>query len=89
VPTYEYKCDGCGVFEMEQRITEPALEQCPHCHSSVRRLISRNIGIVFKGSGFYINDSRKNSEACSTESSCKPDNCQSASCSKSEEKAAS
>ncbi len=58
MPTYEYDCPKCGRFQYEQRITDPALETCPHCGSPVRRLISRNIGIIFKGSGFHITDYR-------------------------------
>jgi putative FmdB family regulatory protein len=56
MPTYDYKCEKCGRFEKTQRITEPALTQCPTCGSPVERLISKNVGVVFKGSGFYCTD---------------------------------
>ncbi len=56
MPMYDYKCEKCGPFEKRQKITEPALEQCPNCGGSVFRLISKNVGIVFKGSGFYKTD---------------------------------
>jgi putative FmdB family regulatory protein len=59
MPTYEYKCEHCGHFQATQRITEPPLEKCPTCGQSVERLISRNVAIVFKGSGFYCTDNRK------------------------------
>ncbi|MEW6663222.1 MAG: FmdB family zinc ribbon protein [Bacillota bacterium] len=59
MPTYDYKCPKCGVFEQFQAITEKPLEQCPDCHNPVQRLISKNVGIMFKGSGFYVTDNRK------------------------------
>ena len=55
MPTYEYKCDKCGRFELEQRITEDPIKKCPTCGGEVKRLISAS-GIMFKGSGFHIND---------------------------------
>jgi putative FmdB family regulatory protein len=57
MPTYVYECSNCSdVFEVEQRITESALTAC-HCGSegTVKRLI-QPAGIMFKGSGFHIND---------------------------------
>ncbi|HET7559373.1 MAG TPA: FmdB family zinc ribbon protein [Limnochordia bacterium] len=61
MPVYEYKCPNCGRFEVTQSIKADALKSCPTCEASVERLISRNVGIIFKGSGFYITDSRKGS----------------------------
>lgn len=58
MPTYEYKCGSCGVFEFFQKITDQPLTSCPQCGGEVRRLISQNAGIIFKGSGFYITDHR-------------------------------
>ncbi|NLV91656.1 MAG: hypothetical protein GX030_04575 [Firmicutes bacterium] len=77
MPTYEYKCEKCGKFEVEQRITAEPLQTCPTCNSSVQRLISNNVGIIFKGSGFYVTDNRPsngkeataNSESASGEAS--------------------
>jgi len=57
VPIYDYKCKQCGRFEQVQKITEPVLQECPVCGSIVERLISKNVGIVLKGAGFYSNDS--------------------------------
>ncbi|NLJ73097.1 MAG: transcriptional regulator [Syntrophomonadaceae bacterium] len=57
MPVYDYRCDKCGDFEYSQRITEDALEVCPTCNSPVTRLISRNVAIILKGSGFYKTDS--------------------------------
>ncbi len=62
MPTYDYECSQCGRFQYSQRITEPALEVCPNCGSPVRRLISRNVGIIFKGPGFYTTDYRHKDE---------------------------
>jgi putative FmdB family regulatory protein len=72
MPTYEYKCTVCeNLFEIDQHISDKPLTSCPTCQGKVRRLISGGAGISFKGSGFYINDSRKQKE------SPKPENCKS------------
>jgi putative FmdB family regulatory protein len=63
MPTYEYRCEHCGRFQVKQRITESPLEKCPTCGRPVERLISRNVAIVFKGSGFYCTDNRTDSGA--------------------------
>lgn len=56
MPTYVYECKDCGdSFEVEQRITEDPLTDCK-CGGRVRRVI-QPVGIAFKGSGFYVNDS--------------------------------
>ncbi len=56
MPTYEYSCEKCGPFEIWQSIKDNALGACPACGSKVQRLISANVGFVFKGSGFYQNE---------------------------------
>ncbi|QGU00867.1 hypothetical protein SYNTR_2273 [Candidatus Syntrophocurvum alkaliphilum] len=56
MPIYDYKCEKCGNFEKQQRITEEALKECPNCNSKVERIISKNVGVVFKGQGFYKTD---------------------------------
>ncbi len=58
MPTYEYECDRCGRFDHWQSITSEPLAECPKCGARVRRLISGNVGIIFKGSGFYCTDNR-------------------------------
>jgi putative FmdB family regulatory protein len=58
MPTYEYECAGCGVFEQKQSIKEDALKECPACKGEVKRLISRNVGVIYKGAGYYTTDSR-------------------------------
>ncbi len=62
MPTYDYRCVNCGAFEVKQRITEDALPACPTCGGEVHRIISRNVGIVFKGAGFYCTDNNQKSE---------------------------
>ena len=62
MPTYEYECKSCGkTFEAFQSMTDAPIESCPACGKGVRRLIGGGSGIIFKGSGFYVNDSRKSS----------------------------
>jgi putative FmdB family regulatory protein len=56
LPTYEYKCPKCGVFEEFQSISAPALEKCPTCGGKIQRLISRNVSVLYKCSGFYTTD---------------------------------
>ncbi|MDZ7372758.1 MAG: hypothetical protein ONB23_02200 [candidate division KSB1 bacterium] len=59
MPTYEYRCLDCGRhFELFQMISEPPVEQCPHCGGRAQRLISAGAGLLFKGNGFYITDYR-------------------------------
>jgi putative FmdB family regulatory protein len=61
MPTYQYKCDDCGVrFERFQHFSEMPLERCPECDGAVRRVI-QPVGVIFKGSGFYVTDNKKNS----------------------------
>mgnify|MGYP001281093287 FL=1 len=57
MPTYLYECEKCGRFEEFQRMSDEPLRECPECKSPVRRIIGAP-GIIFKGSGFYLTDSR-------------------------------
>jgi putative FmdB family regulatory protein len=59
VPTYQYTCTECGEqVEVVQKFTDDALTVCTACGGRLRKVFSP-VGIVFKGSGFYRNDSRK------------------------------
>ncbi|MGC2486231.1 MAG: FmdB family zinc ribbon protein [Acidimicrobiales bacterium] len=61
MPTYEYECQQCRErVEAVQKFTDAPLTACPHCGGELRKVFSA-VGIVFKGSGFYKNDSRKSS----------------------------
>ena len=58
MPTYQYTCTECGQrLEAVQSFSDPALTDCPNCHGRLRKVFN-SVGIVFKGSGFYRNDSR-------------------------------
>ena len=58
MPTYEYACKSCGEhLEVVQSFKDDALTVCPNCGGELKKVFG-NIGIVFKGSGFYKNDSR-------------------------------
>jgi putative FmdB family regulatory protein len=57
MPVYGYRCSRGHHFEIQQRITEPPLTQCPECGAPVTRVFYP-VGIIFKGGGFYKTDSR-------------------------------
>lgn len=58
MPTYEYKCDSCHCrFERKQGFDEEPISICPECQGKTRRVL-HSIPIIFKGSGFYVTDSR-------------------------------
>lgn len=60
MPTYKYECAACKHgFEVFQSMADAPLTICPVCGQKVRRIIGGGTGIIFKGSGFYVNDSRK------------------------------
>ena len=59
MPTYEYECTRCGhTCEEFKPVSAPRRQRCPLCRGKVERLISGGLGVHFKGSGFYVNDSR-------------------------------
>ena len=59
MPTYQYQCTKCDlVFEKVQSFNDEPWKDCIECQSPVRKLFN-NVGVVFKGSGFYRTDSRK------------------------------
>jgi len=58
MPVYVYQCDTCGLtFERRQSITDEPLHDCPECEGHVHRVI-QPVGVIFKGSGFYVTDNR-------------------------------
>ncbi len=74
MPTYEYECRSCGAgFDVFQSMSDEPLTVCPSCGKSIRRKINGGTGIIFKGSGFYKNDSRKASDSKSESSGEKAD----------------
>ena len=76
MPTYEYRCKDCGEhLEVVQAFTDDPLTKCPNCAGTLRTVFG-NIGITFKGSGFYKNDSRpkgKSSKSADSKSDSKAD----------------
>ena len=91
MPTYEYECLECkNRFDVFQSISDNPVEKCVKCNGRVRKLFN-SAGIIFKGSGFYVNDyknvngKRKSASGASPESappsaapdSSKPDCCSS------------
>ena len=67
MPTYEYRCKDCGEhLEVVQAFTDDPLAECPACKGQLRKVFG-NIGITFKGSGFYKTDSRTRSTAAKSD----------------------
>ena len=61
MPTYDYRCEGCGhTFDEFQSMTADLLTECPECKEpKLRRLIGSGAAIIFKGSGFYETDYKR------------------------------
>jgi putative FmdB family regulatory protein len=69
VPTYSYACTECGHrFDAVQAFSDAALTTCRECNGRLRKLFG-NVGVVFKGSGFYRTDSRESGKSSSNGSS--------------------
>ena len=72
MPTYEYACTACGhEFEAFQSFSDAALTECPECKGVVQKVYS-NVGVVFKGSGFYKTDSRDSKRSSTPATPSKP-----------------
>lgn len=71
MPTYDYECQSCGhTTEVFQSISEDPLVTCPSCgKDELKRLISAGVGIIFKGSGFYVTDSKRSTAGASASES--------------------
>lgn len=68
MPIYEYECIRCCLrFELRRHFGEDGGAPCPQCQGEARRIFSP-VPIIFKGSGFYITDNRKNHDRPSDES---------------------
>jgi putative FmdB family regulatory protein len=66
LPTYQYRCTECHhAFEQFQSFTDDALTVCPECGGRLRKVYNA-VGVVFKGSGFYRNDSRGTASSSET-----------------------
>ena len=61
MPTYQYLCTECGDrLEVQQSFSDDALTVCPACRGRLRKVFNA-VGVVFKGSGFYMTDNRSKS----------------------------
>lgn len=59
MPTYSYACKKCGnAFDVQQSMSDEALKECPKCNGELKKVFG-NVGVTFKGSGFYRTDSAK------------------------------
>jgi len=59
MPTYEYRCKACNhQFDIVQGFADDSLTICPECGEEQLKKVFGNVGITFKGSGFYKTDSR-------------------------------
>lgn len=76
MPVYAYGCKDCGhAFDIRQSFSDDALTACPECGGQLRKKFN-TVGVVFKGSGFYRNDSRsdaKSSGSNASDSSASPE----------------
>ena len=90
MPTYQYACTECEhAFDQVQSFTDDTLTSCPECTGRLRKVFNA-VGVVFKGSGFYRNDSRgkdKSSESSGSSDTKRDTKAESKSETKSEKKA--
>lgn len=71
MPMYEYECESCSArFERIQSVKDEPVRQCPECSGVVHKVF-HPAGIIFKGSGWYITDSRKSTSSAVTSSDTK------------------
>ncbi|MFC4334787.1 FmdB family zinc ribbon protein [Salininema proteolyticum] len=74
MPVYEYRCSDCGhEFDQRQGFNDPRLTDCPSCSAegSLKKVFG-NVGVSFKGSGFYRNDSRSSNSGKLSSNASKP-----------------
>lgn len=77
MPTYDYKCEGCGhVAEIFQSMSDKPKRTCPKCKArKFKRLIGTGAGVIFKGSGFYETDYRGSDYASDAKKDTDSGNC--------------
>jgi putative FmdB family regulatory protein len=70
MPTYQYVCGACDApLEVVQSFSDDALTTCPECKAEALKKVYGSVGVVFKGSGFYRNDSRGTTSSVTPSSS--------------------
>lgn len=73
MPTYQYVCGQCDApLEAVQSFSDDALTTCPECKADALKKVYGSVGVVFKGSGFYRNDSRGATTSATTTSATSP-----------------
>ena len=73
MPTYDYLCKTCGHrFEEFHSIASEPVQACPQCGNAVERLINGGIGLIFKGSGFYLTDYAKSNSSTAAKTDGEP-----------------
>ncbi len=78
MPTYTYRCSNCGIsFDRIQKFTDKPLARCPECKGKVNR-VPQASAVVFKGSGWYINDSKGSSKSSTVKPSKKSESTEAA-----------
>ena len=71
MPAYDYLCDACGCrFQRRQKMSDAAIETCPQCAGSVRRLISGGAGTICKGSSQHFTPSPESQGMCGAGGPC-------------------
>jgi putative FmdB family regulatory protein len=87
MPIYEYKCEQTGnIYEVNQRINDAPFTKCVNSNcdckgnSDTHRIISKNIGVIFNGGGFYETDYVRKNNSESTPSFNPPTPCGCAVC---------
>lgn len=74
MPVYEYECQSCSkVFEIQQRMSDEPLQECPECHGGVKKIISAN-SFQLKGGGWYA-DGYSSSSSSATAPACPAGGC--------------
>ncbi len=67
MPLYTYECGNCGVrFDHQHSFKDRNLIRCPECNKHALHRVYRPVGVVFKGSGFYVTDNRSASSSSTT-----------------------
>ncbi len=69
MPTYTYECKTCEhSFDLFHAISANPRPKCPECGGACKRLLGTGAGVIFKGSGFYETDYKKNGSKVSSSS---------------------
>ena len=70
MPTYEYKCDSCERrYDRREGFDAASSHTCDYCETGTAKRVLHVPMVVFKGSGFYVNDSKKSEKSTSSSSS--------------------